>query len=760
MYAVIGTTVSLPCNLSPPSPDDTIKTVLWFRPEIRNPIYTLDARSATAAHDATHFASKVLGNRGRFNISTQRPSAASLTLENVREEDAGDYRCRVDFRRGRTHSSNVKLNVIVPTNKMVIRDKENKTLSGTIGPYREGASLALTCEAFGGRPLPSVTWWRNGKDLLDGTFEPDTDKGVVRNELSIESLKRDDLLTELTCQASNTNLTSPAAASVNLDINCKNQFYIYDMYPERSIVLFVPVNPTDVQIIVPQGTISAGERMEVVCQSKGSRPPAKITWWKDGKDLKRYATEEVVEDVTISKLFIIPSSEDNDKILTCRAENPDNADSALEDQWILNVHYAPVLTVTFGPSQQHEHIREGSDVYFECNAMANPPVSDFKWRFKSKPLFHDTTKGILLRNQSLVLQNVRRNQRGPYMCLASNTEGESVSDEVNLRVQFSPFCAKGQKTVYGVARHEEANVSCAVEADPPEVQFRWTFNNSLTETIDIQSFSNDGGSRSIARYIPRTRLDYGALYCFAKNVAGVLKEPCVFTIVPTGPPEPVQNCSITNQTSSVLMLTCDAGDDGGLQQTFHLEVYSMSAEQLIANITTTEIPVFLADKLSSSSSYILVLYASNAKGRSTSVALTARTLFSAEPRTSDTQPVTISAVLVVLMGTVGALVFLAIIIILIMKARGDRRGKNEDKTSEEKTPTGSENVFEAKQPDMYSKNYQTEYVDLTPNTRTERIYESLGDCKEYTYENVIHKAHYPTNANVHNHHSLPALVSR
>lgn len=82
------------------------------------------------------------------------------------------------------------------------------------------------------------------------------------------------------------------------------------------------------------------------------------------------------------------------------------------------------------------------------------------------------------------------------------------------------------------------------------------------------------------------------------------------------------------------MLLCDAGDDGGLPQTFHLEVYSMSAEQLIKNITVTEAPFFIAEKLTSSSSYILVLYASNAKGRSTSVALTAHTLFSAEPRTS------------------------------------------------------------------------------------------------------------------------------
>ncbi|GIY27242.1 uncharacterized protein CEXT_286451 [Caerostris extrusa] len=88
--------------------------------------------------------------------------------------------------------------------------------------------------------------------------------------------------------------------------------------------------------------------------------------------------------------------------------------------------------------------------------------------------------------------------------------------------------------MYGIARHEEANVSCAVEADPPEVAFRWSFNNTVSaETIDILSYSSDGASRSVARYIPRTRLDYGALYCFAKNAVGIMKEPCIFTIIPT-----------------------------------------------------------------------------------------------------------------------------------------------------------------------------------------------------------------------------------
>lgn len=104
------------------------------------------------------------------------------------------------------------------------------------------------------------------------------------------------------------------------------------------MLLLSLVNPTDVQLIAPQGPVSAGERVEISCESKGSRPPARITWWKDGKDLKRFATDEIVGDATVSKLFFEPTSDDNDKILTCRAENPDNADSALEDQWILNVY--------------------------------------------------------------------------------------------------------------------------------------------------------------------------------------------------------------------------------------------------------------------------------------------------------------------------------------------------------------------------------------------------------------------------------------
>ncbi|GFY73448.1 nephrin, partial [Trichonephila inaurata madagascariensis] len=91
---------------------------------------------------------------------------------------------------------------------------------------------------------------------------------------------------------------------------------------------------------------------------------------------------------------------------------------------------SPQLSLVFGASEQYEHIREGSDVYFECNIQANPPVSEVKWRFQSRNLVHDSLRGIIVRNHSLLLHNVGRRNRGTYQCLAANAEGRGRSEEV------------------------------------------------------------------------------------------------------------------------------------------------------------------------------------------------------------------------------------------------------------------------------------------------------------------------------------------
>jgi hypothetical protein len=107
--AVLGGEIALPCNVTPPTYDDGVSLVLWYRDDTGNPIYTVDAR-IIHLDKAKHFsATDILGSRGVFNITYPM---SYLRIKPVESTDSGEYRCRVDFRRARTVNRILKLNVI------------------------------------------------------------------------------------------------------------------------------------------------------------------------------------------------------------------------------------------------------------------------------------------------------------------------------------------------------------------------------------------------------------------------------------------------------------------------------------------------------------------------------------------------------------------------------------------------------------------------------------------------------------------------
>lgn len=98
------------------------------------------------------------------------------------------------------------------------------------------------------------------------------------------------------------------------------------------------MKPKEVKIITPFQNLSAGEQIELVCQSSGSRPPAKITWWK-GESMLENAGESTSDDgsVTTNFLTLVPSVDDNGKYLSCSATNLQFPDFELHDGWTLNI---------------------------------------------------------------------------------------------------------------------------------------------------------------------------------------------------------------------------------------------------------------------------------------------------------------------------------------------------------------------------------------------------------------------------------------
>ena len=94
-------------------------------------------------------------------------------------------------------------------------------------------------------------------------------------------------------------------------------------------------------------------------------------------------------------------------------------------------------------------------------------------------------EGVIISNQSLVLQRVRRNESGIYTCVAHNIEGDGASNPMTLNIRYAPYCKPGQIRVFGVAREETVRVACEVEANPVGgTSFEWRFNAS-GEIVDM-----------------------------------------------------------------------------------------------------------------------------------------------------------------------------------------------------------------------------------------------------------------------------------
>lgn len=245
--------------------------------------------------------------------------------------------------------------------------------------------------------------------------------------------------------------------------------------------------------------------------------------------------------------------------------------------------------------------------------------------------------------------------------------------------QDAPVCAEEQMRTYGAARHEEVTVTCKLDAVPPIVSFGWRFNNS-GDVVDIaESHVSTKGLESSLSYIARTELDYGTLLCWGTNELGKQKKPCIFKVVPAGPPDMPVNCSLVNASSSSLHVLCFPDYDGGLGQSFVAEVYHSKSEQLRLNVTESISPNFHLTGLEPGTDFKIVVYALNSKGPSKKKVIRAETLKdTAERRTAQVRPppeedIPITPLLAVGVGVAGSLLLVILVAVVILRLNKEKK---------------------------------------------------------------------------------------
>ncbi|KAK4885039.1 hypothetical protein RN001_001310 [Aquatica leii] len=660
--AVLGGIAYLPCDITPPEPRDKMHILIWYKDS--TPIYTFDSRGKKL-EQGRHWSIDALTERAFFKF---QDDVAKLSLNNVKNTDEGSYQCRVDFRRSPTRNIAVNLTVIMPPDKLYILNEHGTAMPNhVLGPYNEGDSVNISCIAIGGRPLPKVTWWQENA-LLDGSYDYLSER-KIRNVLHLTHLERKHLLSVFTCQASNNNLIAPISKSITLDMNLR---------------------PLWVKLLGTNKPLSADNTYELTCEVVGSRPSPTITWWKGGIQITdTRETTSPDTNTTTSVLTFTPSPEDGGKFLSCRGQQPLIINSALEDGWKLEVYHIPVVTLELGSNLNALTIREGSDVYFECNIKSNPWVYKVSWKHNGKMIFNNGVSGTIVSNQSLVLQSVNRAKAGTYTCIGSNREGDGESNAVQLDVKYIPACKLGHGNVYNVARQETIVISCEVEANPTNVKFSWKFNHSDNDSLMLdvpQNLITTNKTKSLLSYTPMNERDYGTLLCRGANKIGQQRDPCVFYINPAGKPDPLSNCTVINQTMNSIQVQCIEGFNGGLQQMFILEVYDIYLNILITNVSTKD-PEFFVRGLNSDTKLNLIIYAVNRKGRSEIRSLQTYTIKSTENIISTTNVfLQWIPILGALVGVVITLILTATIIVIIIRLRG---GDEEDKCYDATSVTAS-----------------------------------------------------------------------
>lgn len=591
---VSGSTASLPCDIKPPSPRDKPSLILWFKEEEGKPIFSVEVTGSADISKARPWSSRShFGDRAEF-LGKDRHTAI-LTVRDIRAHESGLYRCRVDFQDAQTSNSFVHINVIVLPNPVTITDGEGRERNSYVGPYREDDSISLTCKAVGGSPSPGVRWLRNGT-LLDSKYTRSQNKTVI-NTITISHLTRVDLHSEFTCLVSNNNITNPISHTVILDMN----------FPPTSVA----IEDRAVDLVV-------GSRTDIICRSSGSRPPAHITWYIDSARLEgSHESSSVDGNITESLLEFLPTMRHLGKVLRCRASNPLVTKVDIFADLALNISYAPNVELVLGKSISAESIYEGGDAYFDCRVQASPPPDRVNWYHNGFPLEAQT--GVLFTNYSLVLQKIGQARGGAYMCESSNPVGKGRSKEISLDIKYVPVCANPEPEIYGVSKAERVDILCRVHANPSEVEFRWTFNNSAELIRVPNGRAVSEGSRSTLSYTPQTSMDYGTLLCLASNTVGEQHKPCVFHIILAVSPEPVENCSVINKSSETFHLQCLPGFDGGMNQTFHIMVKERNTHQVMYDNASLNKPEVLIQELDAGQAYIATVTALNKKGASLSV---------------------------------------------------------------------------------------------------------------------------------------------
>ncbi|XP_046410303.1 dscam family member AbsCAM isoform X7 [Neodiprion pinetum] len=325
-----------------------------------------------------------------------------VNISHVMVEDGGEYSCTAENRAGKTTHA-ARLNVYgLPYIRMIPKVTAVA-----------GESFRLKCPVAG-YPIEEIKWERGGRELPDDLRQ----KVLLDGTLIVSTVQKQGDSGVYTCSARNKQGHSARRSG------------------EVAVIV-----PPIIEPFTFQEGLSEGMRTRTVCGVAAGDPPLTISWLKDGQNPfqlppKLASAANVSQLDPYSSLLSISSlSAEHSGDYTCVAANP-----------AAEVRYTAKLQVKVPPRWIVEptdiSVERNKHVALHCQAQGVPtPTIVWKKATGSKSGEYEELRERmytkLLTNGTLLLQHVKEDREGFYLCQASNGIGSGIGKVVQLKVNSS-----------------------------------------------------------------------------------------------------------------------------------------------------------------------------------------------------------------------------------------------------------------------------------------------------------------------------------
>ncbi|KAL1516797.1 hypothetical protein ABEB36_000653 [Hypothenemus hampei] len=362
-----------------------------------------------------------------------------------------------------------------------------------------------------------------------------------------------------------------------------------------------------------------GDRASLTCSVTKGDLPLTITWTRDGRILTPGSSVSITQVDQFTSILVIESlSPEHNGNYSCVVRNA-AAQVAYTQQLAVNVPPRWLVEPMDVSVERNRHVS------LHCQAQGVPtPMVIWKKAAGSKSGDYEEVRDHmytkLLGNGTLLLQHVKEDREGYYLCQADNGIGTGIGKVIQLKVNSSPYFAAPSKMVT-VKKGDTALLHCDVNGDKP-ISVIWLkggkteLNPSTNYRVNAKQDVTPDGVAAELQVLNADASDSGAYFCQASNMYG--RDQQLVQLLVQEPPGPPQGVEIPSKSSTSVSLKW-SHKSSDANEVFKFIIEFREADRNWHQIELNETPLLysaIIDDLKPATKYFFRIVAEGPAGRS------------------------------------------------------------------------------------------------------------------------------------------------